>query len=80
MSAAPTSQSYCFADLPSSICGCIRPVAVGIGSALALWPVAAPSIMGGPGLLRILPMRWASRLAALLTVVRAGFTRAGALH
>jgi Ca2+/H+ antiporter, TMEM165/GDT1 family len=56
------------------------PVAVGIGSALALWSVAALAIMGGRGLLRILPMRWVSRLAALLMVVMAGFTLAGALQ
>jgi Ca2+/H+ antiporter, TMEM165/GDT1 family len=54
-------------------------VAVGIGSALALWSVAALAIMDGRGLLRILPMRWVSRLAALLMVVMAGFTLAGAL-
>ena len=56
------------------------PVAVGIGSVLALWSVAALAIMGGRGLLRILPMRWVSRLAALLMVVMAGFTLAGALQ
>jgi putative Ca2+/H+ antiporter (TMEM165/GDT1 family) len=55
-------------------------LAVGIGSALALWSVAALAIMGGRGLLRILPMRWISRLAALLMVVLAGFTLAGALR
>lgn len=55
-------------------------VAVGIGSALALWSVAALAIMGGRGLLRILPLPWISRLAALLMVVMAGFTLAGALR
>jgi len=54
-------------------------VAVGIGSALALWSVAALAIMGGRGLLRFLPLRWVSRLAALVMVVMAGFTLAGAL-
>jgi Ca2+/H+ antiporter, TMEM165/GDT1 family len=55
-------------------------VAVGIGSALALWAVTALAIMGGRGLLRILPLRWVSRLAALVMVVMAGFTLAGALR
>jgi Ca2+/H+ antiporter, TMEM165/GDT1 family len=50
------------------------PVAVGIGSVLALWLVAALAIMGGRGLLRILPMRWISRLAALVMVVMAAVT------
>jgi putative Ca2+/H+ antiporter (TMEM165/GDT1 family) len=40
------------------------PVAVGIGSVLGLWLVAALAITGGRGLLRILPMGWISRLAA----------------
>ena len=38
---------------------------MGIGSVLGLWLVAALAITGGRGLLRILPMRWISRLAAL---------------
>jgi Ca2+/H+ antiporter, TMEM165/GDT1 family len=50
------------------------PVAVGIGSVLGLWLVATLAITGGRGLLRILPMRWISRLAALVMVVMAGIT------
>ena len=50
------------------------PVAVGIGSVLALWLVAALAITGGRGLLRILPMRWIGRLAALVMVVMAAVT------
>jgi putative Ca2+/H+ antiporter (TMEM165/GDT1 family) len=56
-----------------------NPVAVGIGSVLALWLVTALVITGGRGLLRILPLRWISRLAALVMVVMAGFTLADAL-
>jgi len=55
------------------------PVAVGIGSVLALWLVAGLAITGGRGLLRILPMRWISRLAALLMVVMAAITLAGVI-
>ena len=47
------------------------PVAVGIGSVLALWSVAALAITGGRGLQRILPLRWIARLAALVMVVMA---------
>ena len=50
------------------------PVAVGIGSVLGLWLVAALAITGGRGLLRILPMRWISRMAALVMVVMAAVT------
>jgi Ca2+/H+ antiporter, TMEM165/GDT1 family len=56
------------------------PVAVGIGSVLALWSVAALAITGGRGLLRILPMQWIARLAALTMVVMAGFTLAEAIR
>jgi Ca2+/H+ antiporter, TMEM165/GDT1 family len=54
------------------------PVPVGIGSVLALWSVAALAITGGRGLVRVLPLRWIARLAALAMVVMAGFTLAGA--
>ncbi len=56
------------------------PVAVGIGSVLALWSVVALAIVGGRGLQRILPLRWIARLAALAMVVMAGFTLAEALR
>jgi Ca2+/H+ antiporter, TMEM165/GDT1 family len=55
-------------------------VAVGIGGALALWAVTAVAVLGGQGLLKILPLRWVTRLAALVMVVMAGFTLAGALR
>jgi putative Ca2+/H+ antiporter (TMEM165/GDT1 family) len=55
-------------------------VAVGIGSVLALWAVTAVAILGGQGLLKILPLRWITRLAALVMVVMAGFTLAGVLR
>lgn len=55
------------------------PVAVGIGSVLALWTVAAVAITGGRGLLRFLPLAWITRLAALVMVVMAGLTVAEAI-
>jgi Ca2+/H+ antiporter, TMEM165/GDT1 family len=57
-----------------------NPLAVGIGSVLALWLVTVLAITGGRGLLRILPLRWISRLAALVMVVMAGFTLAEAMR
>ena len=56
------------------------PVAVCVGSMLALWLVAALAIVGGRGLLRILPMRWISRLAALVMVVMAAVTLGEAIR
>lgn len=56
------------------------PVPVLIGSVLGLWLVAVLAVTGGRGLLRILPMRWISRLAALLMVVMAAITLAGAFR
>jgi putative Ca2+/H+ antiporter (TMEM165/GDT1 family) len=56
------------------------PVAVGIGSVLGLWLVAALAITGGRGLLRILPMRWISRLAALIMIAMAAITLTQALR
>jgi Ca2+/H+ antiporter, TMEM165/GDT1 family len=55
------------------------PVPVLIGSVLGLWLVAALAVTGGRGLLRILPMRWISRFAALLMVVMALITLAGVI-
>jgi len=57
-----------------------NPVAVGIGSVLALWLVTALAVTGGRGLTRILPLRWVSRLAAAVMVVMAGFALAGAMR
>jgi Ca2+/H+ antiporter, TMEM165/GDT1 family len=56
------------------------PVAVGIGSVLGLWLVAALAIVGGRGLQRIVPMQWISRLAALVMVIMAAVTLAGAFR
>jgi len=56
------------------------PVPVGIGSVLALWAVTALAITGGKKLSQILPVRWITRLAALLMVVMAGFTLVEALR
>jgi Ca2+/H+ antiporter, TMEM165/GDT1 family len=56
------------------------PVAVGIGSVLALWSVVALAITGGRGLQRILPLRWIARLAAVVMVGMAGFTLVEALQ
>jgi Ca2+/H+ antiporter, TMEM165/GDT1 family len=56
------------------------PVAVGISSVLALWAVTALAITGGRKLSQILPVRWITRLAALVMVVMAGLTLVEALR
>ena len=48
------------------------PLAVGIGSVLALWAAAGGAIIGGRSLLKIIPMTWLTRAAALVMLVLAG--------
>jgi putative Ca2+/H+ antiporter (TMEM165/GDT1 family) len=54
------------------------PVAVGIGSALALWTVAGLAVAGGRGLLKVIPVTWLSRAAALVMLVLAAASLAAA--
>jgi Ca2+/H+ antiporter, TMEM165/GDT1 family len=55
------------------------PFFVGVGAVLALWAVAALAIVGGRGLLKIIPIVWITRAAAALMLVLAGFSLAAAL-
>jgi len=48
------------------------PLAVGIGSVLALWVAAGGAIIGGRSLLKVIPMTWLTRGAALVMMVLAG--------
>jgi putative Ca2+/H+ antiporter (TMEM165/GDT1 family) len=48
------------------------PLAVGIGSVLALWAAAGGAIIGGRSLLKVIPMIWLARGAALVMLVLAG--------
>ena len=45
------------------------PLSVGIGAVLGLWTVALLAILGGKTLLRVLPMAWITRVAAVVMVV-----------
>ncbi|NUP49216.1 MAG: TMEM165/GDT1 family protein [Catenulispora sp.] len=47
------------------------PIAVGIGAVLGLWAVGALAIIGGRGLLKVLPLHLIVRVAALVMVVLA---------
>ena len=48
------------------------PLAVGIGATLGLWAVGGLAIVGGRGLLKVLPLHLIVRVAALAMVVLAG--------
>ena len=54
-----------------------EPLSVGIGSGLALWTAAAVAIIGGRSLLKVIPMKWLSRGAALVMLALAATTVAG---
>ena len=47
------------------------PLSVGVGAVIGLWAVAALAILGGRGLLRVLPMKWITRVAALIMILMA---------
>jgi putative Ca2+/H+ antiporter (TMEM165/GDT1 family) len=47
------------------------PIAVGIGATLALWSVGGLAILGGRGLLKVLPLHLIVRIAAAVMVVLA---------
>ena len=47
------------------------PLAVGIGSVVALWVAAGGAIIGGRSLLKVIPMTWLTRGAALVMLALA---------
>jgi putative Ca2+/H+ antiporter (TMEM165/GDT1 family) len=55
------------------------PIAVGAGAVAAMWTVAAAAVFGGKSLLRLVPVTVFTRIAALIMIVLAGFTLAGAV-
>lgn len=55
------------------------PVSVGVGATLALWAVGGLAIVGGRGLLKLIPLVWISRIAAAIMLVLAGVSLAAAL-
>jgi putative Ca2+/H+ antiporter (TMEM165/GDT1 family) len=56
------------------------PLSVGVGALIGLWAVAALAIMGGRGLLRVLPMKWIIRVAALVMIGMAVLSMIAAIH
>ncbi|MFI6640000.1 TMEM165/GDT1 family protein [Streptomyces sp. NPDC050504] len=51
-----------------------NPVSVGIGAVLALWAVAGLGIVGGRTLMKYVPLRLITKVAAALMVALAGFS------
>jgi Ca2+/H+ antiporter, TMEM165/GDT1 family len=56
-----------------------NPLSVGVGTVLALWTVAALAIAGGRGLLKVIPLTWITRVAAMVMLVLAGVSLAAAV-
>jgi putative Ca2+/H+ antiporter (TMEM165/GDT1 family) len=54
------------------------PLAVGVGATLALWVAAGVSIVVGWRLLKIIPVRWLTRVAALIMLALAATSAAAA--
>jgi putative Ca2+/H+ antiporter (TMEM165/GDT1 family) len=54
-------------------------ISVAIGATLALWAVAGIAIVGGRGLLKLIPLVWISRVAGAIMLVLAGVSLAAAL-
>jgi Ca2+/H+ antiporter, TMEM165/GDT1 family len=51
-----------------------NPLSVGIGAVLALWAVAGIGILGGRTLMKYVPLRLITRVAAVLMLALAGFS------
>ena len=56
------------------------PVAVGVGATLALWTAAAIAVLAGWRLLKLIPMKWLTRGAAVIMLVLAGTSLYSALR
>jgi len=56
------------------------PIAVGVGATLALWTAAAIAVLAGWRLLKLIPMRWLTRGAAVVMLVLAGTSLYSALR
>jgi len=54
------------------------PLAVGIGATLALWAAAGAAIVVGWRLLKVIPVKWLTRGAAIIMLILAGTSAAAA--
>jgi putative Ca2+/H+ antiporter (TMEM165/GDT1 family) len=56
------------------------PLSVGIGAVIGLWSVGILAILGGQGLLRLVPIAWVVRVAALVMLVLAAVSIVAAIR
>ena len=56
------------------------PIAVGAGATVALWTAAAIAVLAGWRLLKLIPMKWLTRGAAVIMLVLAGTSLYSALR
>ena len=56
------------------------PISVGLGAVLGLWAVAGLAIVGGRGLLKLVPLTVITRIAAVIMLVMAGISLFNALR
>jgi len=56
------------------------PLSVGVGGMLALWAAAGLIIIGGRGLLRVMPLKWITRIAAVAMLILAGVSLVAAVR
>jgi len=55
------------------------PISVAVGATLGLWAVGAIAIAGGRGLMKVIPLAWISRAAAVIMLALAGISLAAGL-
>jgi Ca2+/H+ antiporter, TMEM165/GDT1 family len=55
------------------------PISVAVGATLGLWAVGVIAIAGGRGLMKVIPLAWISRMAAVIMLALAGLSLAAAL-
>ena len=51
-----------------------NPLSVGIGAVLGLWAVGLLAILGGKTLLKVLPIKWITRIAAVVMLALAVYS------
>lgn len=56
------------------------PLSVGVGATLGLWAVGLLAILGGKTLLTVLPIKWITRIAAVVMLVLAGISLVAAVR
>ena len=56
------------------------PISVGVGAVFGLWAVGLLAILGGKTLLKVLPIKWITRIAAVVMVALAIFSMVEAIR